>query len=448
VNSQSPVWLRSAPAFLRTRIEGRTNLLAVIHNTGWLFADKAMRTLLGLLVGAWVARYLGPELYGEFAYVLAFVAFFAVLGPLGLSAVAIRDMARDTSASAMILGTVMRLRLVAGFLAWGAAIGGMALLRPGDTQALILTAIVGGTVVFQASDTIDLWFQSQMQSKRTVSAKAAAYLVANALKVVLILTKASLVAFAAVTLVEAILSAVALWFASRRFPAPGAYAWRSDWVGGLLRESWPYLLAGLAIVIYMRIDQIMLRDMISAHELGIFSAALPISTAGYFIPMAIAMSVAPTIARRKQNDPQGYAQAHLQLYTMMWWVMLPLSAGIALASGPLIALLYGPAYSGSARVLAIHVFANVPVALGVAQSIWIVNEGRNTISLYQTATGAAANILLNLILIPLYGAVGAAVATLISQSVSAIFSNVIFAPEILRMQFSSILGTRTIPVSD
>src|SRR5688500_10078369 len=161
-----------------------------------------MRTLLGLVVGAWDARYLGPELYGEFAYVLAFVAFFAVLAPLGLDSVAIRNMARNSGQSAAIIGTVLRLRVIAGFLAWGAAIAGMAILRPGDTEALALTASVAGAVVFQASDTIDLWLQSQTQSRRTVFAKAVSYLAANGIKVGLILTKASLVAFAVVALVE------------------------------------------------------------------------------------------------------------------------------------------------------------------------------------------------------------------------------------------------------
>jgi len=376
-------------------------------------------------------------------YVVAFVAFFSVISQLGLDAVAVRDMARDKQAAPAILGTVLRLRLIAGFLAWGAAVGGMALLRPSDTQALALTAIVAGTVVFQAADTIDLWFQSQTQSKRTVSAKAVSYLSAGGLKVALILTKAPLIAFAIVGLVEAILSALALWVASRRFPAPFRWAWKTEWVGKLLRESWPYMLSGIGIVIYMRIDQIMLRDMVGEYELGIYSAALPLSTAWYFIPIAILMSVGPTIARRKQNDPVGYDRALTQIFSLMWWVLLPLSAVIALASGRLVAVLYGDAYSASSPVLAIHVFANVPIALGVAQSVWIVNERKNVVLLYQTSIGAVCNVVLNLVLIPLYGAKGAAVATVITQCISAVFSNLIFAREILKKQLSSAIAFRS-----
>ena len=427
---------------MRRRLEGRTNLLAVVHNTGWLFADKAMRMVMGVLVGAWVARYLGPSLYGELAYVVAFVAFFSVICQLGLDAVAIRDMARDGHAAPAILGTALRLRLITGFAAYGAAIVGMAMLRPGDARALGLTAIVAGTVIFQVADTCDLWFQSQVQSRRTIAAKAVSYLCANGLKVVLILAHATLFAFAAVGLLEVMLAAVALWVAYRRFPAPSRWSWAPLWASRLMHESWPYLLSGLAISIYMRIDQVMLRGMVSEHELGIYSAALPISTAWYFIPMAISVSVGPTIARRKQGPPTGYQRAIAQLFSLMWWVMLPLSAAVALAAGPLVAFLYGEAYSASAGVMAIHVFASVPIALGIAQSNWIVNEKRGMISLYRTTLGAISNVTLNLLLIPMYGARGAAIASVGAQLVAAVFSNLVLAPRILLMQISSLFQIR------
>lgn len=446
MTAPSPAWLRAAPAFVRRRVEGRPNLLAVIHNTGWLFADKAMRMVLGVLVGAWVARYLGPSRYGELAYVLAFVALLSVICQLGLDAVAIRDMAKDQRDAPAILGTALRLRVITGFVAYGAAILSMALLRPGDGRALVLTAIVAGTVIFQAADTCDLWFQSQIQSKRTIAAKGVSYLAANGLKVLLILAHAGLVAFAAVGLLEVMLAAAALWVAYRQFPAPSNWTWRPLWAKELMRESWPYLLSGLAIVIYMRIDQVMLRGMVSEHELGIYSAALPLSTVWYFIPMAVSASVGPTIARRKQTDPAAYDRAIAQLFSLMWWVMLPLSAAVAFASGPVVGFLYGQAYSDSARVLVIHVFANVPIALGIAQSNWIVNEKQNMISLYRTVLGAASNVTLNLVLIPLHGAVGAAVASVSAQLVAAVFSNLVLAPRMFRVQLLSLFQFRAFRV--
>lgn len=438
----NPIWLRYTPKPIRRRIEGRINLYSIIHNTGWLLADKALRLGMGLLVGAWVARYLGPSQYGELAYVLAFVAFFQTISLLGLDGIAIRDMAREKKSSPAILGTVLRLRLTSGFICWFAAVAGMLIFRQGDTHTLILTSIIAGSLIFQAADTIDLWFQSQTQSKRTVFSKTISYIIASGLKVWLILIKAPLVLFATVSLVELAMSAIALMVAYRQFPAPFRWAWDVTWAKKLLRESWPYMLSSLAIIVYMRIDQIMLREMIDVREVGVFSAALPLSSTWYFIPMMISQSIGPTIARKKHSDPVGYEKSITQLFSLMWWTMLPLSVGIALFSQPIVALLYGPAYKASATVLAIHIFANIPVALGVSQGIWIINEGKNTLSLSKTVIGAISNVLLNLLLIPRYGALGAASATVFSQMISAVLSNIFLAPAIFKKQIVSIAGWR------
>jgi O-antigen/teichoic acid export membrane protein len=430
----NPFWLKYTPGFIRRQLEGRHTLHAIIHNTGWLLGDKALRLGLGLLVGAWVARYLGPSQFGELAYVLAFVAFFQVISQLGLDGIAIRDMARDREASPAILGTVLRLRIITGILCWISAIGSMVLFRPGDLNALLLTAVVSGSLVFQAGDTVDLWFQSQTQSKRTVLAKTLAYLLNSLFKVGLILAKAPLLYFAIAGLIEFALAALALSFSYRMFPAPFKWQWDLEWGKRLLKESWPYMLSGLAIIIYMRIDQIMLREMVGTKELGFFSAALPLSTTWYFIPVMIAQSAGPSIAKKKQNDQLGYNNAIDRLFSLMWWIMLPLSMSIALLSMPIVQLLYGEEYSVSASVLAIHVFANIPVALGVMQSIWILNEKKNMLTLTKTVIGAVINVGLNFIMIPKYGALGAAIATVVGQSVSAVFSNMVLAPDLFRRQ--------------
>jgi O-antigen/teichoic acid export membrane protein len=438
-DSSNPFWLRYTPGFIRRQLEGRHTLHAIIHNTGWLLADKALRLVLGLLVGAWVARYLGPSQFGELSYVLAFVAFFQVISQLGLDGIAIRDMARDRESSPAILGTVFRLRIITGLLCWIAAIGSMALFRPGDVNALILTAVVSGSLVFQAADTVDLWFQSQTQSKRTVLAKTLAYVLNSLFKVGLILLKAPLLYFAVAGLIEFALAGLALSFSYRMYPAPFKWRWDLEWGKRLLRESWPYMFSSLAIIIYIRIDQIMLREMVGTKELGIFSAALPLSTTWYFIPMMVAQSVGPSIAKKKQSDPIGYNRAIDRLFTLMWWIMLPLSISIALFSMQIVQFLYGEQYSASAGVLAVHVFANIPVALGVMQSIWILNEKKNMLTLTKTVVGAITNVGLNFMLIPKYGALGAAFVTVISTTASGVLSNLFLSPDIFRRQLVSLI---------
>lgn len=433
-------WLRYLPLFIRRKLIDRHTLQAVVTNISWLLADNVLRMVLGVLVGAWVARYLGPEQFGELAYILAFVVFFQVIGKLGLDSIVIREIAHDPDSAPIILGTVFRLRLIAGMACWFAAIGGIALLRPGDSRAMILVAIVAGTIVFQAADTVDLWFQSRTQSKRTVLAKTSIVLITSLIRVALILVNASLEAFAVAMLIEAALLAFALLVAYKRYPTPVIWIWKSDQARRLLMESWPFLLSGVSILIYMRIDQLMLREMVGAHELGIYSAALPLSTAWYFIPTAICASVAPALARKKARSETEYIIALERLFGLMWWYSLPLCVAIALLSKPIIDLIYGFAYSASSEVLALHIFSNVPVAIGVAQGQWTVNEKRIVFALYRTLCGATINVLMNLLLIPFLGAIGAALASILAQFFSVVFLNFFLAPCILKMQFRGGIG--------
>jgi len=419
-------------------LEAQPKLGANLSNFGWLLVDKVLRIVIAILVGAWVARYLGPDQFGELSYIVSFVAVFSVFCQLGLDAVVVRDIALDRKASAAILGTTFRLRLNVSIVAWIVCVGGMYLLRAGDQFSLLLTIILAGALIFQSADTVDLWFQSQTQSARTVAARVASYLIGGAIKIWLILTNASLVAFAVVVLVEGAISAFGLWFAYRRLPSPEKWCWDATLAKKLIYESWPYLLSSLAIVIYMRIDQIMIRELVNKHELGVYSSAIALSTALYFIPVAISMTLAPSISRLKNTDSARFESQIRILYSLMWWVSIPLAVTISLLAGPLIELLYGEKFVAGSSVLAIHVFSLIPVALGTAQGNWLVNEKRGRFALGRTLLGGISSVLLNFWLVPIYGGKGAAISAVIAFSISAVFSNLVFAPNIFRVQMTSL----------
>ena len=448
---QSVVANPSRPRSLRTYLHkhlGAAQLLSVAANSGWLMADKLVRAVVGLLVATWVARYLGPQQFGELAYVLAFVALFQAFSALGLDGLTVRSIAYDRAKAGSILGTVFRLRLIGGAVGWLTACLLMAILRPGDMTALILVAIVAAGLLLQAADVIDLWFQSQTQSRRAVVAKISAYLLANATKVGLILMQAPMWTFAAVQTLDSGLAALCLVMAYRRYRVDTSWRWDTETARNLLKQSWPLMASGLAVMIYMRIDQIMLREMVGDRELGIYSAALPFSQAWNFIPVAICTSLLPALSRNYVED-RGLFYARLQkLFTLVTWCAIGLVATVAISSHWLVGLLLGGQYEQSALVISIHVFTNIFIFLGVAQGQWILNENRGFVALAKTTIGAVTNIVANLFLIPLYGALGAAMAAVLAQAASAVLSNSILAPRIFGMQMRAIFPVRSITHSE
>jgi PST family polysaccharide transporter len=363
---------------------------------------------------------------------------------LGLDGIVIREVVRDSRNTLGILGNTLALRLVGSFLALLMSISIVKLIEPHDSMALILVGILATGLVFQAFDTIDSYFQSQVQSKLTVWAKNIAFLLIAGLRIFLIHIKAPVWTFAVAAVAELALGAIGLVIVYGMVGG-SLLKWRTNWQmsADLLKQGWPLLLSGLTIMIYMRIDTVMLKVMQGDAAAGLYAAATRVSEVWYFIPTAIVSSVSPAIMRSKSN-PHLYHERLRALFSTMVIISVIIGSFIALASRWIVDHLYAGAYSSAAPVLAVHIWASVFVFLGVAQSPWNVSEDLLKLSLYRTAAGAAANIVINLFLIPRYSAMGAAIATVVSYAIAGIIANAfdVRTRPIFFLQLRSFLPTR------
>ncbi|WP_240669303.1 flippase [Providencia rettgeri] len=423
---------------LNTKLKTNPHIQKVISNSSWLLFDKFVRMGLGLLVSAWVARYLGPSQFGELAYVLAYLAFFQAISTLGMDGIIVRDIAKDKSSANEILGTAFTLRAITGITCWFLAVCGMAFLNGWNDRSVYITALAGATLVFQAADTVDLWFQSQSQNKRTVAVKLSAYIFSNGIKVILILSKAPLLAFAAVATLETFAIASGLFYAYKKYPCEQPWRKLKQKAVALLYESWPFMISGLSIVLYMRVDQLMIKNYLGEAELGIYAAVLPLATLWQFVPMTLSVSLAPMVAQSKIKGNDHYYRTLSYIFRIFavlgWLVCIPIS----ILSYFIINLLFGNAYLPGANALSIIIFTNLFINMGVAQSLWIINEKKSKLSLYKTIAGAIVCIVANLILIPIYGIIGSAISAVLAQAVSAVISNIFLSRKILKLQIKSL----------
>jgi PST family polysaccharide transporter len=398
-------------------------LLKIIGNTGWLMVDRLVRMGMGLFVVVWVARFLGPAQFGSLNFAVAFVALFGTVATLGLELIVVQELLHNTDHVHEILGTTIGLRLGSGLLAVGASVVTLRLVQPHDQLALLLVSILSLTLVFQAFDTIDLFFQSQVRSKMTVWAKNSAFLIFALVRVVLIHAKTPIWAFAIANSAEIALGAAGLVIGYRSSGGRlSAWSLTRSRAAGLIKKSWPVIFSSMAIMIYMRLDMVMLKLMKGDLAVGIYSAATRISEVWYFIPMAIVSSVSPAILRVK-DDPEVFYERLRKLFSLMTVTACVTGTIVALLSHFVVRVLYSNAYSDAAPVLAVHIWASVFVFLGVAQTPWDLSKNLLTLSLYRTVLGAVINILMNLCLIPRYSAMGAAIATVVSYAISGVFAN-------------------------
>jgi O-antigen/teichoic acid export membrane protein len=408
-------WLRYLPAFIRDKIEGRDSLQKVLGNTGWMMGDQIVRKVVGLLVGVLIARYFGPQLFGEFSYAMAVVMIVSPLAMLALDDISIRRLAQDPSCKNEVLGTSFIMMVAGGVVAFGLAMAAIFLARPGDRLVQWLVGILAAGSIVQAFIAIEFWFESQMQWKFTVYAKTSAFLLLSIAKIGLILLQAPLVAFAWAGLAETSLGSAGLLIVYRkRGYLIKTWRFSRTMAGSLLRDSWPLVFSALLTMGYLRIDQVMLGSMIGSEELGNYSVAVQISEVWYFIPMVITSSIFPALVKVETSSDELF-YAHMQrLYNLMAFLAYAVALPVSFFSKEIIQLLFSSAYTDAAPLLTILVWTGVFTSLGAARNVLIVAKNWTRVNLVSMALGCAINILLNIFLIPKYGAMGAVLATCIS----------------------------------
>ena len=411
----------------------RPDLRKYFANTSWLLVERFIRMVVSLFVGIYVTRFLGPERFGILSYVLSFVLLFSPLLHLGHREIIVLDLIKSPEKRDLILGSAILLRLGGAVLLVGGVSVGIQFVE-NDQQTLLMISIISVGIMFQSWELVDYYFQSQVQSKYTVWAQTIQLIVVSLCKLALIFWQASLFWFVIVYSIEYVILAILYLI---------MYIWRVGWfpirrcnlkyTQKLLKNSLPLLFSTIAIMIYMKIDQIMLKELVGPASVGIYSAAVKLCEAWYQFPVLVAGSYFPAIIGAKVNNSELYNSYLQKLYSFLVWGAIAIAIPTTLFSDWIIHNLYGNEFAKSVVILQIYAWASVFVFMGVANHKWLLIENCQKYILLTTLLGMVINIVCNIILIPLYGASGAAVASLISYGIGS-YGSLLFFPR-LRVAF-------------
>jgi len=421
-------------------IRGRPLLRRLLGNGVWRVGDSVFRMGAGVFVNAYVARYLSPPGFGLLNFAAAMATLFTAIAQFGMQNVLVRELIRRPEARATIVGSALILRVVAGVASIALAVGATELLRPGDHRAAVIVLIVAAIALPRAWDVIDYDYQARIEARPVVIARNVSFVAFALTRPLLVLVHAPLAAFAFALTGEGVLATILLL---RRWRTDGMTVGMSAarWVElrDLVATSWPLVIAGLSMVVYMRIDQIMLAAMMGDAGVGLFSAAVKVSEALYFLPMAAIATVAPVLTDLHRRSSAEYERQMLQVMRILVWTALAVAAIFAIFSRLIILILYGPAYAPAAAVLSIHAWIGVLVSLDYCNNQWLINEGYLKFNMYQTLAGAAVNIALNLVLIPRLGIIGAALASCAGQLAAVILLKALVPKtrRLLRLQLAA-----------
>ncbi len=386
-----------------------------------MFAEQGLRMIAGLFVGLWVARYLGPEQFGIFSYSTAFVAIFAGIAKLGLDSILVRELVNHPEKANVYLGTAFWLKIF-GAVTVFVIIATTTLLGNNDHTTNIYILIIASGIIFQSFEVIDFYFQSKVMAKCVSICKLTQLTLSSFLKVWFVLNGSDLLWFVIVSLIDQVSLALTLALA---FHFNKTYNFYNKFDFKLatttIRNSWPMILSGLAIALYMRLDQIMIQQILGNTEVGLYTAAIRLTEATYFIPVLVSTSLFPAIVSAKKISDNLYYKRLQQLFSLLVLISIVSSLGITLTSDWLIENLYGSSFKQASEVLILSAWSSVFVFLGVASGSWYTCENLQKLAFYRTLSGLILNVVLNIILIPSYGIKGAAIASLFSQAMAALF---------------------------
>ncbi len=390
-----------------------------VKNAGWLIGGKIAQMVLSLLVGLLTARYLGPGNYGTINYIAAYVSFFTSFCTLGINSIIIKDFVDHPDEQGEAIGSSILLRLLSSLCSIVMILSIVSIADAGDRLLFTVAVLCSVALIFQTFDTINYWFQSRYQSKITSIASLIAYASVSVYKIILLILQKDIYWFAFSTSVDYIVVAVVLLIAYRKNNGPQLkFSFKKS--RELLARSYHYILSGMMVAIYGQTDKLMLKHILNETEVGYYSTATHICTLWVFVLAAIIDSMYPTILNLYKSDKLQFERKNRQLYAIVFYVSVFVSLCFVVFGKLIVSILYGKAYLPAVGPLKIITWYTAFSYLGVARNAWLVCENKQKYLKFLYAAAAVMNIGLNLLFIPLWGASGAAFASLLTQILSSI----------------------------
>lgn len=420
------------------------SIKSYLSNTLWLMGDNIITLGVGFLTSVVIARYLGPEEFGVFSYAISMVALFAAAGHMGLSGLVVREVVKKPGERGIILGTTLGLKFIGMISGYVILLTYAAIYEGFKSREFAVLALAGIILIFRPFDIIDFWFQAFVQARYATVAKLTGLAVGAFCKLLFVFLGFNVFYFIGASVIQAAFVTFSLLIVYKLKSSLSLSEWGFSWKKAkeLFSDGWVIYLGSIFAVIYLKIDQVMLRWFEGTEAVGIYAVASQLSEAWYFIPGAIVASLFPKLIKLREVNICEFNKRMQQLFDLLFILALIVAIIMTFLSEWIITIFFGQHYIESSSVLVIHIWAAIFIFMRSAFSKWILIENALVFSLITQGTGALINVALNFIFIPRYGVQGAAYATLASYACASFFSLLFYSKTrpVFFMMFKSVFS--------
>lgn len=391
----------------------------VVKNAFWIIGGKVIQSVIRLVIGMLTARYLGPANYGIINYAAALVAFVVPLMQLGMRSTIVNELIEKPEKEGETLGTALCMCMCSGILSILGITAFVSVADKGDYTTIIVCVLYSISLLFEALEMIQYWFQSKLMSKYVSVVALCSYVAVSLYKVYLLVTDKSVYWFSVSQSLDFLIISVSLIIIYNKIGSQKLTV-SLERAKEMFSVSKYYIVSGMMVTVFAHTDSIMIKLMLGPSQAGYYAAAVSCAGMIGFVFGGIIDSVRPTILSAKKNNTADYESRLIQLYSVIIYFSLMVSLFICVLSKIIVGILYGQAYSSAASALKIVVWYTTFSYMGSVRNIWIIAEKKQQYMWIINLFGATVNIVLNLIMIPIWGTCGAAAASVATQ----IFTNV------------------------
>lgn len=390
----------------------------VLNASAMLVAGRALSLLAALISIAAISRSLGPTEFGQLSYVLALVAIVAPLGQFGLNAIVVKDLVNSPEERNEILGATLAVRIGATVLSLVIALAVIAMLRPGDGFFLWAVLILMLAEMVRATAVCSFAFEAQKSFGLIALVNAAIAIAFAALKTYLALQGAELGWFVAAFAGEVAVSGPVFYLLYRIKLSNAPFTASVARIRDLTGRSGYLAISGVLAIANLKIDQVMLGNMAGDVATGVYAAAARLSEFWFFVPGLIATAVFPSLIKLYDKDRSAFAKMFQNGLDVLAFTAFVFILAVSFFAAPIVLLVFGPGFADASLILVIHMWGGLFFAMRALASKWLVLKDLYWFSLLSHGLGAGGNVVLNLFLIPEHGAIGAAIATVVSYGLA------------------------------
>ncbi|MCF6775583.1 flippase [Thiotrichales bacterium 19X7-9] len=401
----------------------------LIAGTSWQLIERFINLFLSFFISIYLIRYLGPERFGIWSYAQSYVFLFATLTTMGLQVVLVKELSKNEKNQEELMGTAFVIMLIGSMLMVVISLLIAYFYQGINNTTFWMIALLVLSNVILSFNVIQFYFQSVSKTKLTAIALLCQDFIDALGKLVFIVYNLPLLFLGVIYCIEVMFMIVILIiFYSKNFA--GITLWRFNYAlaKSLLKISLPLALAGAMVSLYMRLDQVMLEYFNGMSIVGEYSAAVKLVEIWYMFPMIIIPNLLPYYVKAVNHHSDLFFKAVKGIYCCCILVTVSISLILSYFDKEIINLLFGIHYNHSALILKISVWTSVFVFLNVATVLYYYPKNLEKYIILRSFFGLLVNVVANFILIPSYGGVGAAYATLLAQF-STVFISALLIPK-------------------